>query len=1342
MGIEIPEALQWVAKYVVGAGDWPEGDETAMRRVESAWTQLATDLQEIGPDANHAIDQVLAAIEGDTAQAISDRWTELGHGKGAFDGLIKHIETLGDEIGDGAADIEHTKLVVIASLAIFAVEMAALLAVASTGVGAPAAGARAAASQTITRIAIRTAIKQLLQRMATKAAMKAAARAAVRGAWAAALEETALDLGIKAVQVATGRRDEISTEDLTEAGKNALTAAATGAVTGAMGPDGLTTRDVPGGPEGGNPLANAAADAAKETVAGVAGEVAGEATDAALNDREFSLEEALSPENLSSAASAGVQRGTETLGENNSSDTGNSNDNDNENTDDQNPQESENPPGDDPESQPQGQNQSQGQQNPPQEQQPSQSQSPNGQPSSPDGPAQTQSASSGQQPQDQPSDTGQQPQGQPTDTGQQPASEQPSQNDTPSPPPTDTPEQGSPSNEAPTAPETQQPPQPESPQPTDTGSQETPQPHPTDTGSPTAPQPSPDTGTPESPDTGTPQSPDAGTSQPSQTPDPQQSPLPGTENQSGTQTPAPPTQDTAAPQQPTSSLNLSPDAPPQQPTSSLNLGPETGAPTTPGTPGTSETSPGQAPTTPPGTTTPTPPPTAGTPTSPPTTQHQSETATPPTAPGEATPAGAPNAPSPTTGSQQPPANTPESTPTATSAASTASPTLPPPGPVAPPSAPSDTPRTATSPDPATGSPSGTTPAGSPRNQPRATTPQRPGETTPTEGTRPQTPETSAPPSGPITPGYDYNIYDPANHARFLADFSRPPIPTRATNTGPTPDRDSSTPNRAPTTEDPSTSPNRADNPTSTRSTNTPTRDGPHTDRPTSTTPAQTPHGTVTDPGRANSSRPNAPRPTDPIWNSPHQTHTTPPRTPTTQPPNPHTPTRTNPANTPPTSRPNPHAPNNPRPTVTDQRPDNPHFAPPPAQRPHHGAPPQDPNRGQPTPPAPRRSPSPMDQVRALREHYRTQPPLGNRSTGVPAHGTRYTNNRPSYTTTQHRLPNGETLHIATVRVHLSTHPHTSPDEVRQIIRSAEDAADRAFNTGPQLLSGDRLMVDVVFTTDPADAHLSVNNNYGDNRNQNTWSPQDSPAQRADSLRMHMGLMPTMDSSPLNSDDLRQISNDIALANTEPRFSNPSDTRIEGPQRLAELEDPRHQTRVEDCLRDGNRYTVGADPRTHPYGQRINDGGPTVPGRSNNCLDCALSALSSFFGNPQVSAPRFADTLPDGSLDTRGGERGGPERAAQWLGSNWSAFVNSSTMPIPDQFRALHDLVNSSGPGSAALVGNYWHARDENGNLQYDQYGNPVIAGGHATVIVFPRGPPAPSGGIPNPEKPPTHHPSP
>ncbi|MGV9482800.1 hypothetical protein ACWDNR_25995, partial [Gordonia aichiensis] len=41
MGIEIPDELQWVAKWILGAGDWPEGDETAMRRVADAWTSMA-----------------------------------------------------------------------------------------------------------------------------------------------------------------------------------------------------------------------------------------------------------------------------------------------------------------------------------------------------------------------------------------------------------------------------------------------------------------------------------------------------------------------------------------------------------------------------------------------------------------------------------------------------------------------------------------------------------------------------------------------------------------------------------------------------------------------------------------------------------------------------------------------------------------------------------------------------------------------------------------------------------------------------------------------------------------------------------------------------------------------------------------------------------------------------------------------------------------------------------------------------------------------------------------------------------------------------------------------------
>ncbi|MBF6289853.1 hypothetical protein IU457_27240 [Nocardia cyriacigeorgica] len=286
----------------------------------------------------------------------------------------------------------------------------------------------------------------------------------------------------------------------------------------------------------------------------------------------------------------------------------------------------------------------------------------------------------------------------------------------------------------------------------------------------------------------------------------------------------------------------------------------------------------------------------------------------------------------------------------------------------------------------------------------------------------------------------------------------------------------------------------------------------------------------------------------------------------------------------------------------------------------------------------------------------------------------------------------------------------------------EHGIDRSLNTAPQLLSHDRLLVDVVFTADPADAHLRVDASHGDQGARNTWSLRDSEQALTDNIRQHLGLMPTATGADptLSADELRQISNDIASANTGPRFSNPADTRIEGPRRLDVIESPQFQADVEDSLRDGNQFTTGADPRTHPYGRLVNDGGPDFRGRSNSCLDCAVSALSSFYGTPQVSAPRFPDRLPDGSIDEQGGERHGPQRAARWLGGEWRTY-ESTNQSIPEQYASLHAYIASLGPGSSALVNSYWPSLDDNGNWEFDENGRPIIDGGHSTVIVFPPG---------------------
>ncbi|MHA3023183.1 toxin glutamine deamidase domain-containing protein [Mycobacterium sp. BMJ-28] len=184
--------------------------------------------------------------------------------------------------------------------------------------------------------------------------------------------------------------------------------------------------------------------------------------------------------------------------------------------------------------------------------------------------------------------------------------------------------------------------------------------------------------------------------------------------------------------------------------------------------------------------------------------------------------------------------------------------------------------------------------------------------------------------------------------------------------------------------------------------------------------------------------------------------------------------------------------------------------------------------------------------------------------------------------------------------------------------------------------------------------------------------------------------------------------------------NPADDRIYGPLQLDHVEDPAYQAAVVNALRDSNGgYLRHADPRTNDYGNLINDGGPAVDGRSNNCLDCSLSALSSFRGEPTVAAPRYLDELPDGTIDRHSGERNGLNRAQGWLGSGLLEFPGHK---LVDQFDLLHGYIDHLGPGSAALVVNGWHGRDLlTGEFLFGADGKPITHGSHATVIVHPEG---------------------
>lgn len=374
-----------------------------------------------------------------------------------------------------------------------------------------------------------------------------------------------------------------------------------------------------------------------------------------------------------------------------------------------------------------------------------------------------------------------------------------------------------------------------------------------------------------------------------------------------------------------------------------------------------------------------------------------------------------------------------------------------------------------------------------------------------------------------------------------------------------------------------------------------------------------------------------------------------------------------------------------------------------------------PHRSDPQAPPAQRQPS-REEVRAnesrqMRDYLRGQMPEGGTVTQVRTRGS-----APAYDVRRYPNAPGGPITVVTVRVNVTADPHIHPQAVQQLIHNAHYGTDSTFNQGQRLLSGDRVLVDLVPATDPATAniHMHVSESPG------AWHPRTPPDLFARQLGRHLGLpeQPGSTAPHIDATGARQLSNDIARANTPCTRPDVTTGRVQGAGNLRSVEHASYQHNVEDAVRRGDRFVVGADP--HVYAQHINDGGPSRPGRSNDCNEVTLSVLSTHLGRPVVAAPRFPDRLADGSLDTRTGERLGLRRAEEWIGGAWQNYGHGGAS-IPDQFQALHNWVGQLGPGAAAYVHNAWHATDEFGRPQYNADGSPRIGGSHATAIVYPIG---------------------
>ncbi|WNV91122.1 hypothetical protein [Umezawaea sp. Da 62-37] len=172
MGIEIPGAVEWLVPIVVGA-DWPEGDETALRRLSEAWTAAGTAVGEVAQEGNGASAAVLGCMTGATSEAFDQYWKQFVEGDAYLVNLQQLCTDLASGCDDAALNIEYTKLSIIGALIVLAAQIAAMIASAVATFGASTAGIPIAqvATQSFVRILITQLIKQIVVNVAINVGM-------------------------------------------------------------------------------------------------------------------------------------------------------------------------------------------------------------------------------------------------------------------------------------------------------------------------------------------------------------------------------------------------------------------------------------------------------------------------------------------------------------------------------------------------------------------------------------------------------------------------------------------------------------------------------------------------------------------------------------------------------------------------------------------------------------------------------------------------------------------------------------------------------------------------------------------------------------------------------------------------------------------------------------------------------------------------------------------------------------------------------------------------------------------------------------------------------------------
>jgi hypothetical protein len=218
LGIELPGSVRWVAEKVVG-DEWPEGDETAMRRLADEWQSSGKIVHELVEDAQAALRRSLGSIEGATAQQLTRTWIHI---ECDLNTLVAQCESHSGKLEECATKIEHAKLSIIGALVALAAEIAA--SVAATPLTLGLSGLAAPAAEAATVITIRMIIRRLIFEI-------------MDAVLVSGITDSTVEAFAQGVQVAKGDRDGWDYRQLAGKGSDGAISGLVGGVAGRVGDD-------------------------------------------------------------------------------------------------------------------------------------------------------------------------------------------------------------------------------------------------------------------------------------------------------------------------------------------------------------------------------------------------------------------------------------------------------------------------------------------------------------------------------------------------------------------------------------------------------------------------------------------------------------------------------------------------------------------------------------------------------------------------------------------------------------------------------------------------------------------------------------------------------------------------------------------------------------------------------------------------------------------------------------------------------------------------------------------------------------------------------------------------